>query len=253
MSLLPNTRLECGSKYHFFRPVWALHIWACEAIPDLAGQIAQCVYPHALPRCLRWFLVQSSIDDFDAFFKAGFEHSCQQTLQVEPNEEQSDYWTSIQSPNALGVRFQPPRCKRREDNENRHQEKTSSSLHRWEKREAHFISKVKNEFLPDLKDFIKVEMKHMIRAVWPGQDIPGRRSLQIEETPTPMNIDEFLTTAQPLQVLFPPDLKAQYELDVDTFSRDIQDHVHKDVEFGPVQEMDHAPHTVIEVEEPHKV
>ncbi|KAH6770028.1 hypothetical protein C2S52_014831 [Perilla frutescens var. hirtella] len=77
MSLLPNTRLECGSKYHFIGPVWALQIWACEAIPDLAGQIAQCIYPHPLPRCLRWFLVQSSIDDFDAFFKAG----------VEPNEE----------------------------------------------------------------------------------------------------------------------------------------------------------------------
>ncbi|XP_057773355.1 uncharacterized protein LOC130992646 isoform X2 [Salvia miltiorrhiza] len=41
-------------KYHFYGPVWALHIWSFEILSHLANEVGRLVDAVAHPRCLRW-------------------------------------------------------------------------------------------------------------------------------------------------------------------------------------------------------
>ncbi|KAH6812366.1 hypothetical protein C2S51_026128 [Perilla frutescens var. frutescens] len=44
-----------GSKqYHFYGPIWALQVWACEVIPELASEVGVHSGQLTVPRCLRW-------------------------------------------------------------------------------------------------------------------------------------------------------------------------------------------------------
>ncbi|KAH6780339.1 hypothetical protein C2S52_011576 [Perilla frutescens var. hirtella] len=48
--------MSTSKNYHFYGPVWALHVWAYEAISGLGKEVANVVDPMALPRCLKCFL-----------------------------------------------------------------------------------------------------------------------------------------------------------------------------------------------------
>ncbi|KAH6787710.1 hypothetical protein C2S52_007262 [Perilla frutescens var. hirtella] len=70
------------------------------------GNAAVKINLNALPRLARWLMCTPKIDDFHGFLDE--EHECQETLALEDDEDERDYWISTQGSNPLGVRFPAP-------------------------------------------------------------------------------------------------------------------------------------------------
>ncbi|KAH6819809.1 hypothetical protein C2S53_007316 [Perilla frutescens var. hirtella] len=66
IGLVPRTRQAMGGKgsgqYHFYGPIWALQVWACEVIPELARETGVHSGQLTLPRCLRWTFSRPATD-----------------------------------------------------------------------------------------------------------------------------------------------------------------------------------------------
>ncbi|KAH6763844.1 hypothetical protein C2S51_015093 [Perilla frutescens var. frutescens] len=99
-----TSRLSKRKSYHFYGPVYALLIWAYEAIPELGRTCAvrDGVYPS--PRCLMWTFPRL-YKDFTSFFTQ--ELDCFETLKPTVEELKQPYWKSLQCENPLGVRYTP--------------------------------------------------------------------------------------------------------------------------------------------------
>ncbi|XP_057771127.1 uncharacterized protein LOC130990916 [Salvia miltiorrhiza] len=63
---------KCKSKKHhkLYGPVWALHVWSLEIMPDLGNVVGNCVAEFAHPRCLKWkFRSRPATKDLRPFFE----------------------------------------------------------------------------------------------------------------------------------------------------------------------------------------
>ncbi|XP_057766938.1 uncharacterized protein LOC130987424 isoform X1 [Salvia miltiorrhiza] len=70
-------------QYKFYGPVWALHVWSLEVMPDLGQVVGKCVAEFAHPRCLKWkFRSRPSTNELHPFF----EKEEQQILELQPDE-----------------------------------------------------------------------------------------------------------------------------------------------------------------------
>ncbi|KAH6815768.1 hypothetical protein C2S51_020588 [Perilla frutescens var. frutescens] len=110
INILPCRRQTIGRKgqgqYHFYGPIWALQIWACEVIPDLAREIGVHTGQLTLPRALRWTPRDPTTDSRTLL---------QGSLRVvsfvpSPEEMTTPYFMSMQlQAGAQSVRFVPSR------------------------------------------------------------------------------------------------------------------------------------------------
>lgn len=70
IAILPKEQMDINNKrnsYSFFGPVWALNIWAFEAIPELGRLCGKRATEPLIPRLLRWKSVRNS-PDFGGLF-----------------------------------------------------------------------------------------------------------------------------------------------------------------------------------------
>lgn len=98
------SRFSKRFSYHFYGPVYALLIWAYEAIPELGRICAVRDGTHPSPRCLMWTFPRL-YKDFTSFFDQ--ELDCFKTLKPTVEELKQPYWKSLQCDNPLGVRYMP--------------------------------------------------------------------------------------------------------------------------------------------------
>ncbi|XP_057770254.1 uncharacterized protein LOC130990071 [Salvia miltiorrhiza] len=71
-NLLCYYTTNCKSKkqYKLYGPVWALHVWSLEIVPDLGNVVGNCVAEFAHPRCLKWmFRSRPATKDLRPFFE----------------------------------------------------------------------------------------------------------------------------------------------------------------------------------------
>ncbi|KAH6823140.1 hypothetical protein C2S53_011313 [Perilla frutescens var. hirtella] len=159
-------------------------IWAFKTIPDLVRNLATKVTPNALPRLARWFMIIAKIDDFHAFLDD--EHECQETLELEDGEDESDYWISVQGPNPLGVTFPTPfnlkkslmgdvpthhsearkkkkQSRKLEPEPEEHERVDAREMRR--DRDRDLVAKIKDALLPDIFASIKREVVHVVKNV----------------------------------------------------------------------------------------
>lgn len=99
-----SSRLSKRRSYHFYGPVYALLIWAYEAIPELGRTCAVRDGMYPTPRCLMWTFPRL-YKDFTSFFLQ--ELDCFKTLKPTVEELKQPYWKSLQCENPLGVRYTP--------------------------------------------------------------------------------------------------------------------------------------------------
>ncbi|XP_057808958.1 uncharacterized protein LOC131023435 [Salvia miltiorrhiza] len=77
------TKCKSKEKYKFFGPVWALHVWSLEIMPDFGNVVGKCVAEFAHPRCLKWkFRSRPGRKDLQSFF----EKEEQERLELVPDE-----------------------------------------------------------------------------------------------------------------------------------------------------------------------
>ncbi|KAH6778008.1 hypothetical protein C2S51_009320 [Perilla frutescens var. frutescens] len=110
IGLVPRTREAMGGKgsgqYHFYRPIWALQVWACEVIPELASEAGVHSGQLTVPRCLRWTFSLPATDPATLLQRA----SRVVMLEPSPEETATSYYMSMQlEPGAQSVRFVPAR------------------------------------------------------------------------------------------------------------------------------------------------
>ncbi|KAH6790703.1 hypothetical protein C2S51_005709 [Perilla frutescens var. frutescens] len=110
ISILPCRREAMGGKgdgqYHFYGPIWALQIWACEVIPDLARVIAAHTGQLMLPRALSWTDIHPTVDARTLL------HGSLGVVSFVPSPEEmvTPYYRSMQlEAGARSVIFVPPR------------------------------------------------------------------------------------------------------------------------------------------------
>ncbi|KAH6805609.1 hypothetical protein C2S51_030440 [Perilla frutescens var. frutescens] len=89
--------------YHFYGSVWALQIWAYEAVPRLGQHCAILVSAAAKPRCLKWKFFDKRIRIGTLFKEESFQ--CHVFLEVSDSELEMPYFRSTQRENPLGMRF----------------------------------------------------------------------------------------------------------------------------------------------------
>ncbi|KAL6508579.1 hypothetical protein OROGR_023290 [Orobanche gracilis] len=82
-------------SYHFYGNVYAIMIWACEAIPSLGSKCGITLGASFIqrPRCTRWKLKKLGHIDFTTFFDD--EIDCFEVLSPTPEEEREPYMQSI--------------------------------------------------------------------------------------------------------------------------------------------------------------
>ncbi|XP_057799946.1 uncharacterized protein LOC131015547 [Salvia miltiorrhiza] len=107
ISLLPKKPEHIANKkktYHFFGPVWALQIWAYEAIPYLGHLCGIRDREVKYPRCLRWTTTSSAAD-----YQHFFEYDLKVNATLEPDEWETNelYFLSLDTQNPLYVRYVP--------------------------------------------------------------------------------------------------------------------------------------------------
>lgn len=90
-------------RLHFYGPVWALQMWAYEAIPTLGDRCTNIVAPHAIPRCLRRKFKMPSDVDFDALFTQQLK--CVVALIPSDEERHCASWKSTSLGDPFGVRY----------------------------------------------------------------------------------------------------------------------------------------------------
>ncbi|KAL6575063.1 hypothetical protein OROMI_012348 [Orobanche minor] len=90
--------------YHFYGNIYAIMIWACEAIPSLISKCGIMLGASFIqrPRCTRWKLKKLGHIDFTTFFDD--EIDCFEVLSPTPEEEQEPYMQFISD--ALSERVQ---------------------------------------------------------------------------------------------------------------------------------------------------
>ncbi|KAH6776274.1 hypothetical protein C2S52_013835 [Perilla frutescens var. hirtella] len=103
IGLIPRTREAMGGKgsgqYHFYGPIWALQVWACEVIPEFASEAGVHSGQLTVPRCLRWTFSLPATDSATLLQRA-----------PSPEETATSYYMSMQlEPGAQSVRFVPAR------------------------------------------------------------------------------------------------------------------------------------------------
>ncbi|KAH6761911.1 hypothetical protein C2S52_019344 [Perilla frutescens var. hirtella] len=110
IGLVPKTRKVMGGKgsgqYHFYGPIWALQVWACEVIPELASEAGVHSGQLTVPRCLRWTFSLPATDPATLLQRA----SRVVMLEPSPEEMATSYYMSMQlEPGTQSVRFVPAR------------------------------------------------------------------------------------------------------------------------------------------------
>ncbi|KAH6818896.1 hypothetical protein C2S51_002499 [Perilla frutescens var. frutescens] len=120
MSLVPSTKMELRRKfkkteenarlsYHFYKPVWALLVWAYEALPRLGAHSAQVPAPDALSRCLKWAF-KTKTARLGTLFSD--EQLCFIYLQSSEHEMATPYYRSVLLGDCMGVTYEAQRNKR---------------------------------------------------------------------------------------------------------------------------------------------
>ncbi|KAH6812040.1 hypothetical protein C2S51_025802 [Perilla frutescens var. frutescens] len=110
IGLVPRTREAMDEKgsgqYHFYGPIWALQVWACEVIPELASEAGVHSGQLTVPQCLRWTFSLPATDPTTLLQRA----SRVVMLEPSPEETTTSYYMSMQlEPGAQSVRFVPAR------------------------------------------------------------------------------------------------------------------------------------------------
>ncbi|KAL6523371.1 hypothetical protein OROGR_016974 [Orobanche gracilis] len=84
-------------SYHFYGNIYAIMIWACEAIPSLGSKCGTMFGASFIqrPRCTRWKFKKLGHVSFSTFFND--EIDCFEVLSPTPEEEQEPYIQSITS------------------------------------------------------------------------------------------------------------------------------------------------------------
>ncbi|KAL6536681.1 hypothetical protein OROMI_026262 [Orobanche minor] len=91
--------------YHFYGNIYAIMIWACEAIPSLGSKCGIMLGASFIqrPRCTRWMLKKLGHIDFTTFFDD--EIDCFEVLSPTPEEEQEPYMQSISDASSERVQY----------------------------------------------------------------------------------------------------------------------------------------------------
>ncbi|KAL6519573.1 hypothetical protein OROHE_017393 [Orobanche hederae] len=91
--------------YHFYGNIYAIMIWACEAIPSLGSKCGIMLGASFIqrPRCTRWKLKKLGHIDFTTFFDD--EIDCFEVLSPTPEEEQEPYMQSISDASSERVQY----------------------------------------------------------------------------------------------------------------------------------------------------
>ncbi|KAH6821739.1 hypothetical protein C2S53_018371 [Perilla frutescens var. hirtella] len=89
--------------YHFYGPVWALQIWAYEAIPRVGRHCAEVVSEVAIPRCLKWKFFNKVVRIGTLFSED--ELMCHVCLEPTEYERDLRYFKSTQLENLVGVPY----------------------------------------------------------------------------------------------------------------------------------------------------
>ncbi|KAH6808167.1 hypothetical protein C2S51_029275 [Perilla frutescens var. frutescens] len=169
VSLLPSTKSKLKKSYHFYGPVWALQVWAFEAIPDLARNAAVKINPNALPQLARWLMCTPKIDDFHGF------------LDDESRREKEKRTRETRSSSSSG------RSDHHRSRRDRHQGLVSKL------KEALFpdiLVAMKREFVPGLKDALLPDIKEYIKSLWHGSKSSHSQRSRSNEGPPPMHDQE---------------------------------------------------------------
>ncbi|KAL6543697.1 hypothetical protein OROGR_010194 [Orobanche gracilis] len=84
-----------GYSYHFYGNIYAIMIWACEAIPSLDSKCGNILGASFIqrPRCTRWKLKKLGPVAFTTFFDDQMD--CYEVLVPTPEEEEEPYMMSI--------------------------------------------------------------------------------------------------------------------------------------------------------------
>ncbi|KAH6786565.1 hypothetical protein C2S52_006117 [Perilla frutescens var. hirtella] len=161
ISILPKTKKGCGTKYHFYGPIWAY-----EAIPEFGTPVARRDKSDRLPRCLRWFFVRARATDFHVLLNQ--EIGCYETLTVEDVEQEHPYWCSIHCAEPMGASFHTPfnpvaPChdpdqKRGKHKRPRQTRSGSSSSGDSDRRRSSLIASIKEALMPDIIRYLKNDL-----------------------------------------------------------------------------------------------
>ncbi|KAH6771639.1 hypothetical protein C2S51_010043 [Perilla frutescens var. frutescens] len=104
-----KTEEKARLSYHFYGPVWALLVWAYEALPRLGAHCAQVPAPDALPRCLKWAFKTKTMRLGTLFSD---EQLCFIYLQPSEHEMATSYYRSVLLGDCMGVTYEAQRNKR---------------------------------------------------------------------------------------------------------------------------------------------
>ncbi|KAL6555011.1 hypothetical protein OROGR_006269 [Orobanche gracilis] len=92
-------------SYHFYGNIYAIMIWACEAIPSLGSKCGNILGAYFIqrPRCMRWKLKKLGPVAFTTFFDDQID--CFEVLSPTPKEEEEPYMMSICDEASERVRY----------------------------------------------------------------------------------------------------------------------------------------------------
>ncbi|XP_057770061.1 uncharacterized protein LOC130989916 isoform X2 [Salvia miltiorrhiza] len=96
-----------NNQYKLYGPVWALHVWSLEIIPELGSTVGTYVEGCAHPRCLRWkFRSRPNVSDLRPLFEQEAHHLFE--IQPDDYETTSHYYATSVMSMPIGVHYERP-------------------------------------------------------------------------------------------------------------------------------------------------